>query len=497
MTAPPVPPLEVRGGPGCLVARLDDLDRAAATLAIAAAACLGCAQRLLAAVPGGLLAGDLHRTAAVLELVAGPRGLLRTALELAGQAAAWRAARAAYAAAETTSRAALDQAGRALGAALGPALLETGAATAAAVVADRAALSGAERLLTAAGRPGDAARLRRAGARLDPAAALVGALRDDPALVGVAVRLAPGLADDVAGLLGAPGPGTLHTGLAELAALYPDGHAVLGPPWTDPTGAGAVGGLAGLLGGVARRDVDPGPGSITPLPAQRAPDGSPAAQIGVRVVRGTDGAGAPRTALAVEVPGTREWEPPPGDAALNDLGTNLHAAAGQPTAYAAAVTAAVRDTLRADGLETSDVPVLLVGHSQGGLVALAAAGQLRAAGVDVTHVVTAGSPIGRLPVPAGVHVLALEGRRDLVPALDAAANPARADLVTVTGGPAAAVPGAADPHTLLGAYVPLAGQVDGSGAPALAGFRASAQAFLAGTAEPTRVYPAWRTRGPA
>lgn len=44
---------------------------------------------------------------------------------------------------------------------------------------------------------------------------------------------------------------------------------------------------------------------------------------------------------------------------------------------------------------------------------------------NITHVVTAGSPIGRTDIPADVQVLSLENQRDIVPHLDAAPNPDR------------------------------------------------------------------------
>ena len=75
-------------------------------------------------------------------------------------------------------------------------------------------------------------------------------------------------------------------------------------------------------------------------------------------------------------------------------------------------------------------PVLLVGHSLGGMEA--ASMLAHGSGFDVTHVVTAGSPLGAVHgYPAGTHVLSLENRGDLVPLLDGRDNADTTQQVTV------------------------------------------------------------------
>ena len=65
----------------------------------------------------------------------------------------------------------------------------------------------------------------------------------------------------------------------------------------------------------------------------------------------------------------------------------------------------------------SDEPVLLVGHSQGGIEAAWIASH--SSEFSVTQVVTAGSPIAVLgDYPAGTQVLSLEHHGDVVPLLD-------------------------------------------------------------------------------
>jgi pimeloyl-ACP methyl ester carboxylesterase len=129
----------------------------------------------------------------------------------------------------------------------------------------------------------------------------------------------------------------------------------------------------------------------------------------------------------VYLPGTDDLTTTPlsQDADVRDLATNLRLLSGEPTTYAAGIERAMREA----GVRPDD-PVLLVGHSQGGMEA---AGLLaRGSPFRVTDVVTAGSPIAQVgDYPVGSHVLSLENRGDVVPALDGADNPDAAEHVTV------------------------------------------------------------------
>jgi hypothetical protein len=75
------------------------------------------------------------------------------------------------------------------------------------------------------------------------------------------------------------------------------------------------------------------------------------------------------------------------------------------------------------------------------MVAAQVAARAHADGFTVTHLVVAGTPLGRLPIPDGVRTLAIEHVLDLVPRIDARENPVRLDphgsevLVTVKAGP--------------------------------------------------------------
>jgi pimeloyl-ACP methyl ester carboxylesterase len=84
------------------------------------------------------------------------------------------------------------------------------------------------------------------------------------------------------------------------------------------------------------------------------------------------------------------------------------------------------------GLEGQDV--MLVGHSQGGMVATAlAADPGFTRHFNVQHVVTAGSPTAQVPdLPAGTSAIHLENRGDVVPLLDGEDNPDQPHRTTVS-----------------------------------------------------------------
>lgn len=135
----------------------------------------------------------------------------------------------------------------------------------------------------------------------------------------------------------------------------------------------------------------------------------------------------------VLIPGTQSWDPRAGDNPM-DLTTNIAAMSDQVTLLAAGVAGALGAAQASAGRDGRGDEVLLVGHSQGGIIAagLAADPGFRAR-FSVSHVVTAGSPIALIDVPREVSVVSLEHDGDIVPALDTADNPWRAGWVTVKG----------------------------------------------------------------
>ena len=129
--------------------------------------------------------------------------------------------------------------------------------------------------------------------------------------------------------------------------------------------------------------------------------------------------------FVVYIPGTQTWNAVPGSNPI-DFTSNLVGMANiRPTSSELAVSAA----LLAAGARPND-QVLLVGHSQGGLVAanLAARKHLN---YKIAGIVTFGSPIGQLAGQIKVPTLALEHRNDVVPKLDLQRNPLTTNWVTV------------------------------------------------------------------
>lgn len=280
-------------------------------------------------------------------------------------------------------------------------------------------------------------------------------------LVEFAAAAVPGVV--LGGLDGVPGSGAVLAGFA-------------GTPWQPPDAADAAA-WAGGLGAVSPLLREDGRGTVVPA-AHPAPPVAPPAGVAdmLRGIGGTDG-GSVRVqqvrgadggrAWIVAVPGTRDWSPLPSATPL-DLTGNVHALAGHRTA----AVNAVAEAMRAAGVAPAE-PVLLAGHSQGGLVAarFAADPDLRKR-FAVTTVVTAGAPIALAGIPRDVAVLALEHAEDPVPRLDGAANPDRPTWVTVRAS------AAGRPHELTG-YVATAEALDRSGDASLIWTRRAMAPFLA------------------
>lgn len=260
----------------------------------------------------------------------------------------------------------------------------------------------------------------------DPAAEAEKLLVQHPDAVDEFVGSAPGalngLDDLSGGMLGwfhqlrtgqAALPQSVTDAAAGIGLYYDDGKAAVTPlgAASGPTAAEVPDGLAAVVDGLARRGAGkPGEVDVRTL-TYVAPDGSL------------------RRSHIVNLPGTRETKPPGAHAdVVNDMGTNFRAISGQQTTYENGVD----EALRLAGV-TAGEPVMLVGHSQGGIVAVNAARRFVTAGTyNVQAVVTAGSPVARLDVPDSVQVLSLENRFDLIPRLDAADNPDRHNWTTVT-----------------------------------------------------------------
>jgi hypothetical protein len=373
-----------------------------------------------------------------------------------------------------------------------PDLLLTAAASPATSAAAEAAV-----LAAAFGRSGlvpAAARLELLGARLRAAAVATAATEEatflassavavaDVATLGLAaagavpgavpvLRLAglpdgavPGIgtaASTVVELLAAAIPGSVRQVAEDLDAvtsgtpLLRDGHAVVAA--APPTAVAAPSGVADLLRGVA-----------SCYPEGGAPRGS------VHVVRVVHPDG--RRAWVVEIPGTEDWSPLAGDDPF-DLSGDVASMSGRATAAGEGVEAA----LAASGARRGE-PVLLAGHSLGGMVAagLAADPGFRSR-FTVTQVLTAGSPVAGYPIPPEVQVLSLEHTDDLVPALDGRRAPDRSHWVTVrrTVQPARLVLDPVGAHDVT-AYTRTAALVDASSDVSVVAWRAGLAPFLSG-----------------
>jgi hypothetical protein len=416
--------LQVRGGIGGIHARTEDMERAAHVVATTGAHLgeLGLRLAAFAATP------DLLLTAAV-------------------SPATWAGAEAAV-----------------LGAAFGagglvPAAahleflgLRLRAAAVASAVTEEAAFVGVRAVqvadvgtlgLAAAGAvPWTVPALRLAGL---PDGAVPGIGTGASAVVEALVAAAPGSVRQAAQGIDAGTSGT---------PFLRDGHAVVAARPSTPVAAPS--GVADLLRGVA----------------SCYPDGS--APGTVRVLRVLHGDG--RRAWVVEIPGTQDWSPLAGDDPF-DLSGDVASMSGRTTAAGEVVEAA----LAASGARRGE-PVLLAGHSLGGMVAagLAADPAFRSR-FTVTHVLTAGSPIAAYPVPPGVHVLSLEHTDDVVPALDGRRDPDRSRWVTVrrTVRPVGLVLDPQGAHDVR-AYTRTATLVDASDHPSVTAWRAGLAPFLAG-----------------
>lgn len=235
--------------------------------------------------------------------------------------------------------------------------------------------------------------------------------------LGSGVALAqPGLAQGRPGVAG--GAGVLAHVARELPLLGNGDGGVrvtrLGP---EDFVAGSVPGWSGTGAGsvqeaLARIDsLYPGTG------------GAPEGTVAVQKVTAPDGA----VSWTVLVPGTQSALPAdhPWDGR-----TDLELMAGQ----ADAATAAIEHALDDSGVGP-DQPVILVGHSLGGIAAAALVARPGfAERYRVGGLVTAGAPTGLVVTPPGVPVLHLETPEELVSHTDgrsAAENPRTRDRVTV------------------------------------------------------------------
>jgi hypothetical protein len=214
---------------------------------------------------------------------------------------------------------------------------------------------------------------------------------------------------------------------------------LLGIDPLNPTVNDAAGGLAGLFtdtepvvtrGGV---DIDPtepgvqnralpGPSNVADLvDGITQTYGEADGEINIQTVGGPG-----NERYIVTLPGTDSWGDDPND--VRDLQANLQLAGGDDTAY----NRGIKEAMKQAGIPEG-APVMLVGHSQGGMTAahLAADAEFSSK-YDVKQVVTVGAPTAQVPdIPAHTQVLSIENTGDMVPLTDGEDNPDSPNRTTV------------------------------------------------------------------
>ncbi|WP_024286443.1 alpha/beta hydrolase [Cellulomonas sp. KRMCY2] len=320
----------------------------------------------------------------------------------------------------------------------------------------------------------------------------------------------PGLLPASLGLPGARTVEPLVPGMASfLLAAGPGRRALLGDP--VPTAARtlsrATSGASLLIGTptnglvvapVVTSDAPRGPSAASPLPRTTADLLRQVERLypnppGTRDQDGDpDPGGTPGTVSVQRLDhgdGTRSWVvaiPGQETAALGgpdprDMTSNLQLMAGLPDDATELVTRAM--TLA--GIEPGE-PVVLAGHSQGGMVAMnIASDPVLMERFTVAAVVTAGSPVADVGLQDGTQSLHVEHLQDLVPVLDGLPNPDDPQRTTVirdlgsaptaSNRQAAGSPGGA--HG-IGAYVRTAEELDGLDAPSVTTFDAALAGVL-------------------
>lgn len=161
------------------------------------------------------------------------------------------------------------------------------------------------------------------------------------------------------------------------------------------------------------------------------------------------------TAAIVYLPGTRTgsfgWTTNP-----MDMKTNLQEISGRKSN----VEIGLEKALAAAGVRSTD-RVMLVGHSQGGLVAISAAERSKTGKFPylVEKVVTFGSPVGANYPELLPKVLSVENQVDLVPKLDLKSNPDSPNWLTLQG----KVEGDPISAHLMEAYQQISAEIDQTG----------------------------------
>ena len=191
----------------------------------------------------------------------------------------------------------------------------------------------------------------------------------------------------------------------------------------------------------------------------------------------------------VTIPGTQ-------DVSLNsERQTDWQANAAYMARYEPDAMQAIIDAIAAAQIP-ADAPMMLVGHSQGGIGAMAlASSPTFLAKYNVTHVVTSGAPTGIFTTPPGVKSLHYENPGDLTPGADFTPNRNGANQITVSHHTAqsanselASMAGTIDGAHHMRGYIAYAAMTDQLGDTAVDAFLDSARPFLSGETAHTTMY---------
>lgn len=230
----------------------------------------------------------------------------------------------------------------------------------------------------------------------------------------------------------------------QLPVRHPVGDAVAPLAWRLGTGRVRVTPVVPVLAPVTQRlgVASTHPTLLVPPPPAPLPAPRTTADVLAAVDAGYEG--GPGTVAVtrldhpdgtrswiVAVPGTEEFgvgTPNPFDTPSN---LRLMAAGTEASVAVAASAGLVAGALAQAGVRRGE-PVMLAGHSQGGMAAMRVAGDpAMRERYTITHVLTAGSPVAPMPVPRDVRVLSLEHTTDLVPITDAVPAPDGPNRTTV------------------------------------------------------------------
>lgn len=221
---------------------------------------------------------------------------------------------------------------------------------------------------------------------------------------GLLGDLPPGVREAVLAELGLDSfHGTTNDAAGDLAGLFDDSDPTVNPGTQEHRDLAAPGSLQDLINNLDKSNG----GADGEIDIQRIGEGADARYV-------------------INLPGTDSWGDDAGD--VRDLQSNLQLVGGQDTAYTRGIMEAMKDA----GIPPGS-PIMLVGHSQGGMAAvhLAADPDFQSQ-YDVRHVVTAGAPTAQVDhIPGGTHVLSLENSGDLVPLTDGEDNPDDPNRTTV------------------------------------------------------------------